>query len=473
MAIQGSVSAEHVQDLAKRLSFARSIEDGSDSVLTVQAQLELSAGGGTRKVTSHALHGLHPYKGKFYPQLARSLLNVCGVPAGGIVVDPFAGCGTSVLEASLLGIQGFGIDANPMAVLVSQAKLQLLATPVSRLKPAFRRLRNIEPGNGRLPDEDYLKKWFPPGNMAFLRAIIPGIGRLREVAIRNGALVALSSVLREASYQDPAQLRVGRRKEGEIPDLRELFEAALDDLLQDLQAIHDTPGVDWQKIPSFGSCVVLGDARRLASAMPAEMVGSVDAVITSPPYANALPYIDTDRLSLRLLDLLPNGSQRQAEGALIGNREVGEPTLRELGEDLRRELVEQTWITSSLADVIRETVEVAKLPASGFRKQRTPYLLFAYFRDMKAVLGQIAKVLRPGGQFALVVGDNTVSGLSGPQTVPTAEILEHLAQHQGLTREEEFTKRLTSFGASDTVHQRNAMATERVLLFRKGPRPVN
>ena len=168
--------------LARRMAFASGVKGSKGIIQTTQNALEISAGGGSRKVTSHALHGLHPYKGKFYPQLARSLLNVCGVERGGLIIDPFAGCGTSVLEASLLGIRALGVDANPLAVLVSQAKLQLLSCPAAEVRREFTQLRPLSEGTA-LPDEDYLVRWFPGDNLDFLRRPCAG-GVCRTVLTR-------------------------------------------------------------------------------------------------------------------------------------------------------------------------------------------------------------------------------------------------------------------------------------------------
>ena len=116
-----------ITSLVERLALARSVTDEQGrEQQTHQHRLEVGVGGGRRKVTSHALHGLHPYKGKFYPQLARSILNGCEVRRGSRVLDPFAGCGTTLLEADFLKVDGLGLDTNPLAVLGANAKLRVL-----------------------------------------------------------------------------------------------------------------------------------------------------------------------------------------------------------------------------------------------------------------------------------------------------------------------------------------------------------
>lgn len=76
-----------------------------------------------KKTTLYLTHELHLYKGKFFPRMVRSLMNRFLVNPNGLVVDPFAGSGTALLEASLLGHSSIGIDVDPTSVLISSQKL--------------------------------------------------------------------------------------------------------------------------------------------------------------------------------------------------------------------------------------------------------------------------------------------------------------------------------------------------------------
>lgn len=470
MVLKQVLTPEQRRRLVQRLSFASRIESDRQSWVTLQASLELAAGGGTRKVTSHALHGLHPYKGKFYPQLARALMNVCEVPDGGLVLDPFAGCGTTVIEASLLGVRGLGVDANPLAVLVAQTKLRLLWADPTRVRNGLDQIARTaaEKSDPGQLDDEYLIAWFPPANYAFLRSAVAAIEAHPDEVVQDTARVALSSVMRRASWQDPRQLRVGRRKDGDaIEDLEDLFQDAVVDLLAQIQSLHTVESFSRRKIKRTNSRVVLGDSRDVRGAIRPFVRRPVDAVITSPPYANALPYIDTDRLSLRAFGLMPERSQRRAEAKLIGNREITDRDRTDLEEAMLRDLENGgSWIPDLLRSVLTETLQMAGEPTAGFRKQRTPALLYKYFLDMKQVGHQLSDLVRPGGRLALVIGDNTVSGPRGSTiAVPTGDLLAELLARTGFTPTADLSKRLTSFGASSTVHQRNAMADERVLVF--------
>src|SRR5690242_7655887 len=67
-------------------------------------------------------HSLHPYPAKFIPQIPHKAIETWSAK-GDLVYDPFGGCGTTLLEASLMGRPSIGTDNNSVAVLVSRAKV--------------------------------------------------------------------------------------------------------------------------------------------------------------------------------------------------------------------------------------------------------------------------------------------------------------------------------------------------------------
>jgi hypothetical protein len=458
--IDARMSKRAITSLVERLALARSVTDeqGREQP-THQHRLEIGVGGGRRKVTSHALHGLHPYKGKFYPQLARSILNGCGVRRGSRVLDPFAGCGTTLLEADLLKIDGLGLDTNPLAVLVANTKLRLLRRSPDAISEALKPLRRLPRRGVPLPDP-YLERWFPPRNLAYLLRALSGIQALEDDDARALALVSLSSVLRRCSFQDPNQVRVYKRSpDDRVPLLSDEFPPALQSAIETLTAVRQVYSAD--EMLSHSGRVMLGDARELAKRTDRKF----DAMVTSPPYANALPYIDTDRLSLRAFKLLGDDGQRGAERRLIGNREITDRELAQLNDEADAAIAARA-LPEQLVDLIHQAREVAAEPTSGFRKRRTPGLLYAYFRDMSRVLEGVSARLASKAPAVFVLGDSAVAGPAGTSlAVPTADIITSQAARYGLDLRERLGKRLTSYGASDTRHQRNAMAAEEVLVF--------
>ena len=75
-----------------------------------------------RRRLRYGPHDLHEYRGKFFPQLVRSLVNAAGLEKGSTVFDPFSGSGTTNCEARSMGMQTVGLDMNPLSVLISRTK---------------------------------------------------------------------------------------------------------------------------------------------------------------------------------------------------------------------------------------------------------------------------------------------------------------------------------------------------------------
>ena len=124
-----------------RLTYFSGLQNGASFVPTIQATLETAVRSGkNRQSTRYSVHGLHEYKGKFNPQIAKSLLNIFGMCQGSNVLDPFCGSGTTLVECSHLGANGFGIDLNPLAVYITNAKL--LALTASPTQSVFRAEQN-------------------------------------------------------------------------------------------------------------------------------------------------------------------------------------------------------------------------------------------------------------------------------------------------------------------------------------------
>lgn len=75
-----------------------------------------------KKTTLSLSHDLHIYKAKFFPRMARALLNIFGKD-GAVVLDPYCGSGTALLEASSLGLDSYGCDIDPICRLISGTKV--------------------------------------------------------------------------------------------------------------------------------------------------------------------------------------------------------------------------------------------------------------------------------------------------------------------------------------------------------------
>lgn len=386
--------------------FSGAVGDGS-FVPTVQARLEQpEQNGKKRQATRYSVHGLHEYKGKFNPQVARALLNIFGIESRQRVLDPFCGSGTTLVECAHLGATGVGVDINPLAVTITQAKLHALSTPVEQLREAFKRLVKLihkaAPMSSNTWDDPrtvYLNSWFDPNVLAQIEWVRSTI----EESAPESRLVFLaiaSNLLRDYSLQDPKDLRTRRRK-SPLPETP-FSEALVRAVPPFLQRVESTQAVLGTDLPQ--GTVLLGDVNGIATV---DVGRPFDAAVTSPPYAMALPYIDTQRLSLVWLELLKPNRILELESGLIGSREFRGSTRRLLLERLRENAdglpIAQHNFCVELNDALAEE--------DGFRRQAVPILLYRYFASMKASFGAVKLKMKPTAPFGLIVGHNhTVIG---------------------------------------------------------------
>lgn len=468
---------------AERLTyFARAVHPGGEVTIPRQTRLEASAHENEheRQATRYSAHGLHEYKGKFNPQVVRAIGNILGLSDGARVLDPFCGSGTTLLECAHAGWDAVGIDRNPLAARIANAKLRALREadgalqeigqsvvaaldsyrPLCRTAPSA---SDIEHALGpdwttELPSFDYLSAWFPLPVLAQVVAV-QRVLQAKVASADDRAIfeVILSDHLRDASLQEPADLRVRRRKEAarNYP-LVEWFVDALSKRIERVARARRALGA----VPGRQHAV-LGDIRLVnwqrLKGLPRS---GFDAIITSPPYETALPYVDTQRLSLVLFGLIRGDEVQSTERALIGARDIGTVERRQLEDEIRAGSPE---VPKSVIDVCRELLSAASRPGNGFRRVARPALVLRYFKSMAVFFRTVQRALRPGGRAALVVGTNRTT-LGGKEfVIDTPRLLADVGVHAGLHRDD--TRPMDTYPRYD-LHQKNSIDSEMLIVLR-------
>jgi Putative RNA methylase family UPF0020 len=411
---------------------------------------------------NYLTHGLHAYKGKYFPQVVRSLLNSAGVAPGARIVDPFVGSGTTSLEASLMSCTAHGIDQNPLAALIARTKVAALRLPNAELRPMEAEIvgEMKRAYKGDLPNEAYLARWFPPDNLRLVGRVLGAIERAAvPQAMADVARLTLSALLRAWSLQEPTQLRIFRRPTA--PDAASLRARFVADLQTTVASLRVGSRLLRELGISLGEVSVLeGDARESAT-----WIADCDALVTSPPYATALPYIDTDRLSIYALGLAEIGERSDLEWSMIGNREIRKRQRAELEEQLDENAAGLPGAVIKDILAIRSRNQATGV---GFRRENLPSLLYRYFADMQTVLRRAAESLKPGALVAIVVGDSFTMAGTKRVRIRTADALCETASNLGFKTDE----RIAMGGQVGYLpHQRNTIPAEEILILRSPKRP--
>ncbi len=421
-----------------------------------------------KRCLRYATHGLHEYRGKFFPQLVRALVNIARVPADGIVLDPMGGSGTTLVEARLAGRTSYGLDMNPLSVFVADVKCRALSLRPASLAKAYESLERALNGDAvrgdrpyfeRLPadDQTYLARWFAPPVLDELDLVQQAIDELRPKVLRDCYRVCLSNILRGVSWQKKDDLRVRRQVE-ELPT-GEVMRRFLKEALRSTKVIAafnaqrcgERLGHHWMRE---------GDARHAAREFP-KLVGEVDTIITSPPYATALPYIDTDRLSLAYLGLLPRHVHRSRDLLMIGNREVTE---RRRADYWSRFVADRDSLPQATVQLVNRIHLLNQGREVGFRRRNLPALLAKYFFDMREAVGEMYSMLRPGACAFMVIGNNRTTAGGKLIDIKTADHLTDIATSCGFRRTGDLPMEMLS---SRDIYRKNAMPSERIVALRK------
>lgn len=304
------------------------------------------------------VHGFHSYPARMHPSTARRLVEALSRP-GDRVLDPFCGSGTLLVEARLAGRAAIGVDANPLAVRLASLKVRgVTEAERERLVAAAREVAAV--ADARRKARAGASRRYGPADTALFDAHVllemdglrVGLDELPDPAVRADLELVLSAILGKVSRRasDTAAHEQPRRLAAGYP--ARLFIQKTEELAARLAEVA----------PALASAppavVEEGDARVLRGVAE----GSVDLVVTSPPYAGVYDYLAHHEDRLRWLRL----SSARFEEAEIGSRR----RMNKLGAAQGRE---------------RWQVEFG------------------------AALAATARALRPGGRAVLLLADSVIA----------------------------------------------------------------
>jgi hypothetical protein len=249
-----------------------------------------------RERTKH-VHRLHPYLGKFVPQLVEALLDRYVKP-GGRVLDPFAGSGTTLVQCLESGYDAVGLDVAAFNCLLMRVKTS--PHDLFRLDSDVRHVLGRQ-GRSRLRPRGYVQEWFAPEAAAELlhfRSILEDYEHadvLRVVlarAARSARLTAHFDLdFPRAPQLEPYWCHKHRRTCTPVQTAGKFLARYLLDTLERVKA--------FQRVRARGRAAVVLHA----DATDAALEGSFDAIVTSPPYPGLIDYHEQHRYAYELLGL--------------------------------------------------------------------------------------------------------------------------------------------------------------------------
>ena len=255
-----------------------------------------------RERTKH-VHRLHPYLGKFVPQLVETLLDRYVVP-GGHVLDPFAGSGTTLVQALESGHDATGIDVAGFNCLLMRVKTRRHNLDAIRRDLEWARAQVEEfAWDGRMPPDapSYVRDWFAPRAAAELLHFRSLVDQVASSDVLRVVLARAARSSRRTTHFDldfprvpqtePYWCHKHRRTCQPVEEARRFLLRYTADTLARIEAFAGA------RAAGAHASVLQGDAREIS------LDGPFDAIITSPPYPGLIEYHEQHRYAYELLGL--------------------------------------------------------------------------------------------------------------------------------------------------------------------------
>jgi len=255
------------------------------------------------RTCQYLTHWYYPYKAKFHPQMIKALINWMGLKKPQKLLDPFVGSGTALIEAKTMGIDSIGIDINPVCTLMSKVKCNLLDLSPDDL--------NSVPREKAFHFFDKRRKKLGSTSLETF------------VEDNSEQITELSTDERIAQFYELSYLYALSDFTYVKRDMWKGFNENLDVILAAVERFNKLK----EELPFdlAKADVRQGDAMKL----PFDS-GTIDGIITSPPYSIAVDYIKQDLHALNYLNI----DARKLVNNMIGLRGKGEERIANYFADM-------------------------------------------------------------------------------------------------------------------------------------------
>ena len=395
------------------------------------------------EITKTYTHGLHSYPAMMIPPVARRLILTYS-DEGATLLDPFCGSGSVLVEAELAHRYSWGVDLNPLAILIARVKTTPIDPEIlnSELEQVLTRIKYISAENIVFPDFPNLHFWFKENVVIGLAKLLHAINAIEEIPVREFFQVVFSEIARLSSNTRSNEFKLYRyhsaKLEGWEPDPILLFRRKA---LTNIGAIAK---FSLEASPSFWARPIESDIRKVDEIS----ANSVDIVVTSPPYGDSrttVAYGQFSRLSSQWLGLI--------NGRNIDRESLGGIPLVSLEHGLSLETLNKS------IHLIAEVDE---------RRARE---VLSFYIDLNESLMSIGGLIKKRGMVCFVLGNRTVKGVR----LPTDEILVDLFQRLGYKHLETFHRNIPNKSMplqnsptnkrgviQDTMHHENIVVMQKL-----------
>lgn len=366
------------------------------------------------------IHNIALYPCKYISELPRWAIRNYS-KEGEVVLDPFIGGGTTFIEAMKLKRNCLGIDYNPYARLVSEVKSTIIdeRSLMSEYRLLIEKIKQDNTGDIKKPDFKGVEFWFNQEVISGLSKIKKHVSNIQDEKIRKFFLVVFSMAVRKSSYIAPGQMLTARRKDWRT--IKQLSENDTIELFSSICQEYMSYLSDFSRaVNSKNYSKIIGyDARKII--LP-EGINEVDLIVGSPPYINAMDYIWANRLRIHWLDLVKSDEHRlNLYNYEIGTERISKKEYSQIGK-------------LGIEEIDKTIEEIYYSCNSNQQSKLRSRVTYKYFLDMKKHFEEAFRVLKKGGRYCIVIGDNNIRKVY----VPTSKYLTMIAESVGFKKEKQF-----------------------------------
>lgn len=356
-------------------------------------------------------HGMFKYPCKFIPEIPRWGINKFLPDKTGVVFDPFAGSGTTLLEANIHGLDAYCTEIDDVAKLIIKVKTTVL-TPQqqSMLEVEYAGIINtVFDDNAPVfrPQIENLEHWFSAETITQLGRMKIYIDGIDDTDVKDFFSLCMVSIIKKVSYADDTSPKpyVSNKFTKTPPPVEKEFTSVYKryaQMMRELSELEETGRTS----------VAEGDA------LSFELPEQIDLAVTSPPYINAFDYGRTMRLENLWMDTLTEEELREKKEQYVGTEKIDTKQEHENLDILEKsDLLNEYFYKILISDPKRALI-VKK-----------------FFEDMETNLKSVWNSLRLNGKYIIVIGNSTIRGIN----VESFKVIEELAENIGYTSIKQFS----------------------------------
>ncbi|ARN78577.1 hypothetical protein BST97_11585 [Nonlabens spongiae] len=410
-----------------------------------------------------SVNSIYPYYAGYNPKFVDSVLDTTLIQNDGIVLDPWNGSGTTTSQASKKGFNCYGIDINPVMIMLAKADL----VPSSEKDSIIALTKNIinrfhkESYLNCIENEDPLLIWFQPratGHLRLLQKIINDLLSLHSneninefvnnissysALIHTAVLVSIRNLTTVFKSSNPTWIKKPKSKFQRInPSANRIIKI----FEQSIYDVTEKSHYDSSKFSNASVKLSVG-----SSSSTGIEDNKIDLIITSPPYCTRIDYAISTQIELAYLNFT-HLMFNELRNHMIGSSTISKKSFHHneyLGDKVEFFL-----------DQLKK--HPSKASSSYYYKTHRQY-----YSSVNQSLKHQQKVLRKNGGMVLVVQDSYYKEIHND----LQENIVELAESNGLTLKKRFdfpsSRTMANLHTSSKKYRNKKTVVESVLCFIK------